>query len=90
MGLHTLLSPLQMSYTALDSSLPQVTCYLYLTQQKRKYQTSVVELMREEHSWQEIRSGASLHSTISGLQAVFLAAPAPIWENKGGVPHSIS
>lgn len=85
MAVHSLPSPLQMSYTALDSSLPQVTCYLYSTQQKRKRQTSVVELMREEHSWQEIRSGASLHSVISGLQAVFLAMPA-LWKNKGCMP----
>lgn len=45
--LYGLPNPLLMSYTALDRSLPRVTCYLYLTQQKRKHQTSVVELMRE-------------------------------------------
>ena len=62
----------------------------YQTGQKRKCQTSVVELMREEHPQQEIRSGASLHSNCSGLQAVFLAAPSLTWENKGCVPHATS
>lgn len=71
--LYSLPSPLLVSYTALDRSLPRVTCYLYLTQQKRKHQTSVVELMREGGTFPaEIRSGTSLHSAASGPQAVFL------------------
>lgn len=46
--------------------------------------------MREEHSQQEIRSGASLHGTFRRLQTVFPAVLVLIWANKGCVPHSMS
>lgn len=88
-ALHSLPSPLQMSCTTLDSSLPQVTCYLYQTRPKKGTSDKCGGIDEGGTFPARNKVRRITPQYFQEASSSFLAVLVLIWANKGCVPHGI-